>query len=87
MPIYIVEKELYQPIFCVHLSRRMIVATYEKALTFVLPVGPVTEIHKVTPQSRRQPRSKQNSSSFATVLRAMMQAEDPEDAHEFDAYA
>lgn len=87
MPIYIVEKELCQPIFCVHVSRRMIVATYERAFTLVLPVNPVNRIDRLAPQSRRQQRSKQNPNSFAAMLDAMLQVENTEDAHEFDALA
>ncbi len=65
----------------------MIVAIYEKAFTLVLPVNPVNRIDRLTPQGNKQQRSKQNPSSFAAMLDAMLQAEDTEDAHEFDALA
>ena len=65
----------------------MIVAIYERAFTLVLPVNPVNRIDRLTPQGKRQQRSRQNPNSFAAMLDAMLQAEDPEDAHEFDALA
>lgn len=65
----------------------MIVAIYEKAFTLVLPVNPVNRIDRFTPKGKKQQNSKQNPSSFAAMLDAMLQVEDPEDAHEFDALA
>lgn len=66
----------------------MIVAIYANTFSFELPINPVNRTSRITPQNRRQQRSKQNQkSSFAAMLNAMLQAEDSEDASEFDAYA
>lgn len=75
------------PAFCENLSRRMIVAIYLEGMTLVLPVHPVSRIERLTPQDKRQDRSKYGKHSFAAMLDAMMQAENPEDAPGFDALA
>lgn len=65
----------------------MIVAIYLEGMALILPVHPVDRIERLTPQGKRQERSKQEKHSFAAMLNAMMQAEDPEDAPSFDALA
>ena len=67
----------------------MIVAIYVENLSLVLPVNPVNRIDRLAPQSRRQQRPKQNqqSTSFASILDAMGHIEDPDDEHNFDAFA
>lgn len=65
----------------------MIVAIYLEGLALVLPVNPVGRIERLTPQGRRQERSKQEKHSFAAMLDAMMQVEDGEDFPRFDALA
>lgn len=88
LPIHIVVKNLYPSIFCVYMARRLIVAIYEKGFPFVLPINPVNEIHRITPQSRQPQNSTQNqNASFAAMLDAMMHTEDPENTHEFSSYA
>ena len=87
---------------CVLLSRRMIVAIYVQTLSMVLPIHPVSSIKELTPEDKRQERSRigkltstvrrqehsaQDTNSFAAMLEAMMQAEDMEDSPSFHALA
>lgn len=65
----------------------MIVAIYANAFSIVLPVNPVNQINRLTPEGRKQNRSKQTPYSFATLLSNAMAAKDPEDERSFDALA
>lgn len=65
----------------------MIVAIYTNAFSIVLPVNPVNRIDRLTPEGRKQERSKQKTCSFATILSKAMSQEDPDDEHSFDAFA
>ena len=66
----------------------MIVAIYLENLSIVLPVNPVNRIERLTPQDRRQDRHGSNrNQSFAALLDAMRNVEDPEDLCVFDSLA
>lgn len=65
----------------------MIVAIYANEFTIVLPVHPVNRIDRSAPEGRKQQRAKHSPYSFAAILDTAMAAEDPDDAHTFDALA
>lgn len=65
----------------------MIVAICANEFTIVLPVHPVNRIDRSTPEGKKQQRPKHNPYSFAAILNTAMAADDPDDAHAFDALA
>ena len=65
----------------------MIVAIYTNEFLIVLPVHPVDRIDRSAPEGKKQQRQKHSPYSFAAILDTAMAAENPDDAHAFDAVA
>ncbi|MFR4351490.1 MAG: hypothetical protein ACLT3H_07450 [Roseburia sp.] len=69
------------------MERRRSVAIYVEGISLVLPVLPVSRVGKFTAQNERQERKRQNPPSFASVLGSILQREDADTSHNFDARA